>query len=37
MLVGPKSNPAGLNPQNDDILVMFNKIVAIGNVDAVVS
>ncbi|GJJ07188.1 hypothetical protein Clacol_001388 [Clathrus columnatus] len=36
MLVGPKTNPAGLNPQNDDILAMFNKLVTVGNVDAVI-
>lgn len=35
MLVGPKSNPAKLDPRNDDILVMFNKLMAIGNADAV--
>ncbi|TFK65918.1 hypothetical protein BDN72DRAFT_880626 [Pluteus cervinus] len=32
VLVGPKSNPAGLDPQND-ILDMFNKIVTGGNAD----
>ncbi|GLB40858.1 putative PBP superfamily domain containing protein [Lyophyllum shimeji] len=33
LLVGPKSNPAGLDKDNDDILMMFNKIVSSGNVD----
>lgn len=37
MLVGPKSNPAKLDSRNDDILVMFNKLMAIGNADVVVS
>ena len=35
MLVGPTSNPAGLE-ENDDILTMFNKIVACGNADVAV-
>ncbi|KAF8806776.1 hypothetical protein BYT27DRAFT_7100588 [Phlegmacium glaucopus] len=34
ILVGPISNPAGLE-ENDDILTMFNKIVACGNADVV--
>ncbi|KAF5372372.1 hypothetical protein D9615_009284 [Tricholomella constricta] len=34
MLVGPKSNPAGLN-EEDDVLTMFNKIVTGGNADVV--
>ncbi|KAF9459273.1 hypothetical protein BDZ94DRAFT_1172016 [Collybia nuda] len=33
LLVGPKSNPAQLDAQKDDILVMFNKIVSSGNAD----
>ncbi|KAG6819113.1 hypothetical protein H0H93_015358 [Arthromyces matolae] len=33
ILVGPASNPANLNPGEDDILVMFNKIVTAGNAD----
>jgi len=32
LLVGPPSNPASLE-ENDDILTMFNKIVASGNAD----
>ncbi|KAI0069290.1 hypothetical protein BV25DRAFT_1818283 [Artomyces pyxidatus] len=36
LLVGPKSNPAGLNSTKDDILAMFNKLVARGNADVVV-
>jgi len=35
LLVGPTSNPAGLDAENDDILVMFNKIVSTGNADVV--
>ena len=33
MLVGPESNPAGLDPEDDDILTMFNKMVTAGNAD----
>ena len=32
-LVGPKSNPAELNPSNDTVLDMFSKIVEKGNED----
>ncbi|KIJ98187.1 hypothetical protein K443DRAFT_680974 [Laccaria amethystina LaAM-08-1] len=35
LLVGPNSNPAKLN-EEDDILVMFNKIVSQGNTDIAV-
>ncbi|KAG6853764.1 hypothetical protein C0991_001594 [Blastosporella zonata] len=35
LLVGPPSNPAALDADNDDVLQMFNKIVSTGNVDAV--
>jgi len=35
MLVGPKSNPAGLDAE-EDILRMFNKIVTMGNADVAV-
>lgn len=35
MLVGPKSNPALLNKE-EDILTMFNKIVTQGNIDVAV-
>ena len=37
MLVGPKSNPAHLEPSTDDVLAMFNKIVTYGNADVAVS
>ena len=37
MLVGPKSNPAKLEPDTDDVLAMFNKIVTSGNADVAVS
>jgi hypothetical protein len=37
MLVGPKSNPANLEPSSDDVLAMFNKIVTCGNADIAVS
>ncbi|KAG5644439.1 hypothetical protein DXG03_008534 [Asterophora parasitica] len=33
ILVGPRSNPAGLDEKNDDILTMFNKIVTSANAD----
>ncbi|GLB40857.1 putative PBP superfamily domain containing protein [Lyophyllum shimeji] len=33
LLVGPTSNPAGLDSSNDDVLAMFNKIVSGGNAD----
>jgi ABC-type tungstate transport system permease subunit len=36
MLVGPSVNPAQLDVTNDDVLTMFNKIVARGNADVVV-
>ncbi|KAG5637569.1 hypothetical protein H0H81_004146 [Sphagnurus paluster] len=36
LLVGPKSNPAGLDPSKDDVLSMFSKIVTSGNADAAV-
>lgn len=36
MLVGPRSNPADIK-DDDDILTMFNKIVASGNCDVLVS
>ncbi|RDB16612.1 Tungstate-binding protein TupA [Hypsizygus marmoreus] len=36
LLVGPKSNPAGLSAKNDDVLTMFNKIVTCGNADVAV-
>ncbi|KAG6827231.1 hypothetical protein H0H92_012713 [Tricholoma furcatifolium] len=35
LLVGPPSNPASLDSQNDDILQMFNKIVSVGTADAI--
>ncbi|EAU81214.1 hypothetical protein CC1G_09458 [Coprinopsis cinerea okayama7 len=35
MLVGPLENPAALSAENDDVLTMFNKIVARGNADVV--
>ncbi|KAF9459268.1 hypothetical protein BDZ94DRAFT_1172017 [Collybia nuda] len=37
LLVGPKSNPAQLDTEKDDILSMFNKIVTGGNADITVS
>ena len=37
LLIGPMSNPAGLVIETEDVLVMFNKIVAGGNADLVVS
>ena len=36
LLVGPKSNPASLDANEDDILTMFNKIVSSGNTDVMV-
>jgi len=30
MLVGPRSNPAGLDAKTDDVLAMFNKITKFG-------
>ncbi|KAF8066542.1 hypothetical protein FPV67DRAFT_1195195 [Lyophyllum atratum] len=33
LLVGPKANPAGLDKEKDDVLMMFNKIVESGNAD----
>ncbi|KAG6829411.1 hypothetical protein H0H92_004613 [Tricholoma furcatifolium] len=35
LLVGPPSNPAALDAQNDDVLTMFSKIVSVGNADAI--
>ncbi|KAG6843824.1 hypothetical protein H0H87_012883 [Tephrocybe sp. NHM501043] len=36
LLVGPKSNPANLSADSDDVLQMFNKLVSVGNADAAV-
>ncbi|KAF6760670.1 hypothetical protein DFP72DRAFT_1031501 [Ephemerocybe angulata] len=33
LLVGPKSNPAALNREKDDVLTMFSKITAAGKAD----